>query len=83
MLGLRDPMPHRIDPTLRGLTQLDATSEKWGSPYVRTSSVDSKNYEGEFSGPQSFEIKRRLPYEVFGVGIGVFVTIGLILLLGL
>ena len=30
---------------------------KPGSYYVRTSSIDSKGYEGEFSKPQSFEIK--------------------------
>jgi hypothetical protein len=34
---------------------------KPGSYYVRTSSIDSKGYEGEFSRPQSFEIKPPSP----------------------
>ncbi len=32
-----------------------------GSYYVRTSSIDSKGYEGEFSRPQSFEVKPPSP----------------------
>jgi hypothetical protein len=34
---------------------------KPGVYYVRTSSIDSKGYEGEFSKPQSFEIKPPSP----------------------
>ncbi|MBN1613843.1 MAG: FecR domain-containing protein [Deltaproteobacteria bacterium] len=35
--------------------------EKAGIYYVRTSSIDSEGYEGGFSSPQSFEIKRQWP----------------------
>lgn len=56
--------------------------DKPGIYYIRVSSINTEGYEGEFSGTQSLEIKRRLPYEVFGAGMGVLITLGLILLLG-
>lgn len=53
--------------------------EEVGTYYVRISSIDQDGFEGSFSSPQTFEVKRRLwPY---GVGIlGVVGTILLILL---
>ncbi|MCE5312193.1 MAG: FecR domain-containing protein [Nitrospiraceae bacterium] len=56
-----------------------------GTYYVRTSSVDHKGYEGDFSQPQSFEIKppaadeNRSPYDLMLIIGGI----GLILLLAL
>ena len=50
-----------------------------GVYYVRTSSIDGKGREGDFSGSQSFEVKKRFPYGVLG---GVAAAIGLILLIG-
>jgi hypothetical protein len=41
--------------------------DKAGVYYVRTSSIDSKGYEGSFSVPQSFEIKRGLFLEFLGI----------------
>jgi hypothetical protein len=41
--------------------------KKPGTYYVRTSSVDSGGYEGSFSSPQSFEIKRGLFLEFLGL----------------
>jgi len=38
-----------------------------GIYYVRTSSIDLKGYEGSFSLPQSFEIKRSFPYYILGI----------------
>jgi hypothetical protein len=38
-----------------------------GIYFVRTSAIDTKGHEGTFSKPQSFEIKKRLPYELFGM----------------
>ena len=48
-----------------------------GTYHVRTSAIDRGGYEGDFSPPQGFEIKRRFPYALLGV---VF-TMGLIFLL--
>ena len=50
-----------------------------GTYYVRTSSIDGKGREGDFSAPQSFEVKKRFPYRVLG---GIAAAIGLILLIG-
>jgi hypothetical protein len=50
-----------------------------GAYHVRTSSIDKKNREGEFSPSQSFEVERGFPYGALG-GIGI---IGLILFLSL
>lgn len=36
--------------------------EKPGIYFVRTSSIDTKGYESDFSTPQSFEIKRRISF---------------------
>lgn len=41
--------------------------DKAGVYYVRTSSIDAKGYEGSFSPPQSFEIKRGLFLEFLGI----------------
>lgn len=49
-----------------------------GAYYVRTSSIDEKGCEGDFSASQSFEVKKRFPYGVAG---GIAAAIGLILLL--
>ncbi len=51
--------------------------EDTGIYYVRTSGIDRENYEGDFSLPQSFEIRKRFPFGLLGV-IG---AIGLIILL--
>jgi hypothetical protein len=48
-----------------------------GIYYVRTSSIDPVGYEGSFSAPQNFEIKRGLFYEF----IGIAGTLGLIFFL--
>lgn len=53
--------------------------EEHGIYYVRTSSIDANKYEGDFSQPQSFEIKRSLQYKL----LGVFGVLGIILLLTL
>jgi hypothetical protein len=51
---------------------------KAGTYYVRTSTIDPKGYEGEFSLPQSFEIEESFPYAVLGA---VLSTILLLILL--
>jgi len=48
-----------------------------GTYYVRTSAIDKGGYEGDFSPPQGFEIKRTFPYAL----LGIVVTMGLIFLL--
>lgn len=52
---------------------------KPGIYYVRASSVDANDYEGSFSQPQSFEVKRRFPVGI----IGIIGAAGIILLLAL
>ncbi len=49
-----------------------------GIYYVRTSSIDSKGREGNFSPPQSFEVEKKFLYGLLG---GFAAAIGLILLL--
>jgi len=49
-----------------------------GFYHVRTSSMDQKDREGDFSPPQSFEIKKRTPYEML---IGILSAIGIFLLI--
>jgi hypothetical protein len=51
--------------------------DKPGTYYVRTSSVGANGYEGSFSQPQSFEVKRRFPVGIAGI-VG---AVGIILLL--
>jgi len=51
--------------------------------YVRVSGIDADGNEGEFSTTEKVEIKKKFPNMVLGVGVGILVTIGLILLLGL
>jgi hypothetical protein len=51
--------------------------EKPGDPgtyYVRTSSIDKKGREGDFSPPQSFEVKSKLLYGVLGFLTAVGIT---------
>jgi hypothetical protein len=45
--------------------------ENTGIYFVRTSSIDAKGREGDFSLPQSFEIEHETPYGVLGI-IGAF-----------
>ncbi len=42
-----------------------------GTYYVRTAAIDRDGDAGEFSAPQSFEIKDRFPYEWLGGWLGV------------
>lgn len=53
--------------------------EESGIYYMRTSAIDAKKHEGEFSQPQSFEIKSSLRYNILGV-FGIF---GIIMLLAI
>jgi len=53
--------------------------EEAGTYYVRTSGIDPEGYEGDFSIPQSFEIKQKIPYGALGVIGGVFLIIVLAL----
>lgn len=53
--------------------------EKPGTYYVRTSSIGANDYEGDFSQPQSFEVRRRFPIGI----VGIIGSIGIILLLAL
>lgn len=46
---------------------------------VRTSAIDAKGREGAFSKPQSFEVKKRFPYELFGA-MGALALILILLL---
>jgi hypothetical protein len=48
-----------------------------GTYYVRTAAVDRDGDAGEFSPPQSFEIKERFPYE----WVGGFLGVGLLFIL--
>ena len=48
-----------------------------GTHYVRTSSIDKKGRESDFSFPQSFEIERGFPY----MQIGIIGTLGVLLML--
>ncbi|MFH1350834.1 MAG: FecR domain-containing protein [Pseudomonadota bacterium] len=52
--------------------------EEAGQYYVRTSAVDSKGYEGEFSPPQVFEVEKEFPYGAIGA---ILTTILIIILL--
>jgi len=54
-----------------------------GTYYVRVSGMDADGNEGEFSTAEKIEIKKKFPNTVFGVGVGLLATIGLILLIGL
>ena len=56
--------------------------EASGTYYVRVSGVDADGNEGEFSTAEKIKIKK-FPATEVGVGVGVLVTIGLILLIGL
>lgn len=46
-----------------------------GKYYVRMAAIDRDGDTGEFSAPQSFEIKQRLPYEWFGGGLGLLIIL--------
>ncbi|HYA26812.1 MAG TPA: FecR domain-containing protein, partial [Thermodesulfovibrionales bacterium] len=51
--------------------------EETGIYYVRTSGIDREGYEGDFSLPQSFEVKKRFPVII----LGILGAVGLIILL--
>lgn len=53
--------------------------EEPGIYYVRASAIDEKKHEGDFSPPQSFEIKSSLRYKI----LGVFGILGIIMLLAI
>jgi hypothetical protein len=53
--------------------------EEAGTYYVRTSSIDTKGYEGSFSTPQSFTIERKSSYTLLGI-VGAACIILLLLL---
>jgi hypothetical protein len=60
------------------LTKPEIKFEKPGDPgeyYTRVSVIDSEGYEGDFSDPQIFEVKRKFPYGPAGILIGVIVAI--------
>ncbi len=48
---------------------------KAGTYYVRTSAIDSHGYEGDFSEPQTFEVKGILPYVSAGVMVLIILAI--------
>jgi len=49
-----------------------------GKYYIRTSAVDTEGYEGDFSEPQSFEVKGKFPY--LPAGITVLIILAIIVL---
>ena len=49
-----------------------------GVYYVRTAAIDRDGDAGEFSPPQSFEIKERFPYGLMGGGLGLIILFILI-----
>jgi hypothetical protein len=53
--------------------------KKAGTYYVRVSSINAEGFEGNFSAPQSFKIKR-FPWEALGMGATIitFVIIGVL-----
>lgn len=53
--------------------------EKAGTYYVRTSSIDTKGYEGSFSTPQSFAVERKPSFALLGI-FGVTCILLLLLL---
>jgi hypothetical protein len=69
----------------RQLDQPEVTLKKPGEPgtyYVRTSTIESTGYEGDFSPPQSFEIEPkppRTPWEVLGIWGTLFLLLHLVL----
>jgi hypothetical protein len=72
-----------VDQKIRG-TSIDLKKpDTPGIYYVRVRGMDADGNEGEFSTAENVEIKKKYPYTVFGVGVGVLATIGLIILLGL
>ncbi len=71
------------DQKIRG-TSLDLKRpDAPGIYFVRVRGVDADGHEGEFSTAEKMEIKENFPKTLFGVGVGILVTIGLTLLLGL
>ncbi|MBN2124700.1 MAG: FecR domain-containing protein [Deltaproteobacteria bacterium] len=52
--------------------------EKAGTYYVRTSTIDPKGREGDFSSPQSFDVEEVFPYGILGA---IFSTLLIIILL--
>ncbi len=63
------------------LTKPEITFDKPGDVatyYVRTSAIDAQGYEGDFSEPQSFEVKGKYPY--LPAGIMVLIILAVIVL---
>jgi hypothetical protein len=72
-----------VDQKIRG-TSIDLKKpDAPGSYYVRVRGMDADGNEGEFSTVEKVDIKEKFPNTVFGVGVGILATIGLVLLLGL
>ena len=46
-----------------------------GTYYVRTSGIDTEGYEGDFSLPQSFEIKQKTSLKVMGAIGAIFLML--------
>ena len=60
------------------LTKPEITFEKpddVGTYYIRTSAIDTQGYEGDFSEPQSFEVKGKYPYLPAGIMVLIFLAI--------
>jgi hypothetical protein len=53
--------------------------EDAGIYYVRTSGIDSEGYEGDFSEPQSYEVKSKFPFIPLGIG-GALILLAIILM---
>ena len=51
-----------VEKTLQNPEITLTTPEKTGTYFVRTSSIDAKGHESDFSVPQSFEIKNKIPF---------------------
>jgi hypothetical protein len=63
------------------LTKPEITFEKpsdVGTYYVRTSAIDTQEYEGDFSEPQTFEVKGKFPY--LPAGLTVLILLAIIVL---
>jgi len=59
------------------LTKPEITFEKpddVGTYYIRTSAIDTQGYEGDFSEPQSFEVKGKYPYLPAGIMVLIFLA---------
>jgi hypothetical protein len=60
------------------LTKPEITFEKpsdLGTYYIRTSAIDTQGYEGDFSEPQSFEVKNNYLYLPVGMIVMIFLAL--------